>query len=111
MPLYQLSVVLLRLAGILIVSWSLKHYVAWAVYLIPDSSSGIVPSVREPRVWHGLLNDLAETGIGVALVLRAASLARLAVRGCYPEGFCQCCGYNLAAGGLTKCPECGDLPA
>ena len=55
-----------------------------------------------------VLSSPVYIGVGLVLVLRATKWARLVSRGAYPAGLCQRCGYNLAASGLAKCPECGD---
>ncbi len=109
---FLFALVLVRIVGIYLIAEGAVQLgqgaVSTTLTLIQTPSPG-TSGISFANAWlWPFLYAAVYIGAGLVLVLRATRFARIASRGTYAEGHCQRCGYNLAPGGLSKCPECGD---
>lgn len=106
---FQFAVVVVRLAGLVLLFWGVPNLAQWGLYFWNSdrTGGGGWGAYGVNDVLTFLLGPVPYLVAGYLCLSRATMIAKFVVRGCFPEGCCQRCGYNLAASGLTRCPECG----
>jgi hypothetical protein len=109
MDFFRLSVVLCRVIGLWLIVDVAPGLVLWTLEMVRQSFG------RDHQTLHASLahfpgwgTPLVKVVLGVLLILKATRVARIVCRGCFHEGRCQRCGYDLVGAGKSACPECGD---
>lgn len=112
-------IVLLRVAGLLTVIWSIPGSLGvpkvWEEVRQQQAfaAAGMMPQTEARWAWVKLATLAWPLLAGGGLLLAASPLSRLVVRGLPGPHACPGCGYDLSRTATGRCPECGlarDVP-
>lgn len=112
MPAFQLAVVLMRFAGFVVLlvyaaPSLVQHGLAgWRIMRTLDSMYPADASIRLSEWYVAWIYPMIYIVVGLAMIFKATKFARVVCAGCYPDGLCQRCGYNLAEAKVSTCPQC-----